>query len=309
MIKITSPVLLIAFNRPENTKIVFEKIKQAKPSKLYLAVDAPRENNDEDQIRVHNVQKIFDQINWECDVNKRYATKNQGCGIGVFNAISWIFEHEDRAIILEDDCVPSIPFFSYCDDLLDKYKNDTRIWLISGNNFNEEAVSTQHSYFFSRFGHSWGWATWKRCWDEMDLHILKYPLIRDQDLLKAAFASKKETDFYNKYFNRVYNDKCYFKNNWDIQFSFTIHSNGGLTIIPRKNLVSNIGSTGTHTISKAKFHNLAIDNDFKIMSHPDFILPDVNYDTYHFRHHIHNRSNLLIRIYKKARLILRGLKK
>lgn len=303
-----SPIILIAFNRPETTQKVFHAIRIAKPKKLYFAVDAPREQFPEDQNNVEQVKDIINQVDWDCEVYTRFAQTNQGCGPGPYNAITWAFENEEKLIILEDDCVPAKSFFNYCYELLEKYKNDERIWMISGNNYNEEAVTTQHSYFFSKYGHSWGWATWKRCWDQMDFNLSKYPLIVEQDLYKSAFRTEKEAIFFKKKLDRIYEDPNLRSHIWDFQFGFAISSNGGLSIIPRKNLVTNIGYLGTHSEKKNQFHDRNVDENYKILSHPDFVLCDVNYDDYHFQHHWNRKTPLFKRIYNKIKRIIREKK-
>lgn len=304
MKSINAPVLLIVFNRPDTTRNVFDAIIRAKPGKIYIAADAPRIGNIEDSNNCILVKEIVKQVDWDCETHYRFAEQNQGCGLGVYNAISWAFENEDRLIILEDDCVPALPFFDYCNELLELYKNDTRIWLISGNQYNEEAVTTPHSYFFSRYGHGWGWATWKRCWDAMDMSMSKYPLIIEQDLYKATYRTKKEADFFQKAFERMYNDKSLKPHTWDFQFMFAITSNGGLSIVPRKNLVTNIGNWGSHTETKHQFHDRPVDENYKIISHPDFILCDVDYDAYHFKHHWNKKNSIFKRIVRKIQRML-----
>lgn len=303
-----SPVLLITFNRPDTTQKVFDAIRKAKPQKLYIASDAPRSGNLEDERNCALVKEIVKQVDWDCEVYYRFADVNQGCGPGPYNAISWAFENEDRLIILEDDCVPAQPFFNYCEELLERYKNDSRIWIISGNQYTEEAVTTPHSYFFSRYGHSWGWATWKRCWAAMDMSMSKYPLIIEQDLYKATFRTKEEAAFFQKTIDRIYYDEELKSHIWDFQFGFAITSNGGLCIVPKKNLVTNIGYLGTHSEIKNQFHDRPVDEKFKIISHPDFILCDVNYDAYHFKHHWNRKTPLLKRIIRKIERILKESK-
>ena len=300
-----TPVLLIVFNRPDTTQKVFDAIKKASPKKLYIAADAPRPGNIEDEKNCTLVKQIVKQVDWDCEVYNRFADVNQGCGPGPFNAISWAFENEDRLIILEDDCVPALPFFNYCDKLLERYKSDTRIWIISGNQFYEEAVKTAHSYFFTRYCTSWGWATWKRCWTSMDLLMAKYPLVIKQDLYKAAFRTKEEVAFFQNLFGRIYYDPKLISHIWDAQWGFTITSNGGLSIIPKKNLVSNIGYLGAHSETKNRLHDRPVDESYVIESHPDFILPDVNYDNYQFKHHWNKKTSILRRIYRKIHKIIK----
>lgn len=304
-----TPVLLIVFNRPDTTLKVFATIKKAKPQKLYIAVDAPRMGNIEDEKNCPLVNEIVKQVDWVCETHYRFAETNQGCGPGPFNAISWAFKNEDRLIILEDDCVPAQPFFKYCEELLDRYKNDTRIWLISGDQYNEEAVKTPHSYFFSRYGHSQGWATWRRCWPDFDdnYFIKKWPLMKQQDIFKALFPSKEEISFFEKMYDCAYSDISLNKNSWDIQLSFYFRANNALSIVPAKHLVSNIGYVGTHSNKKLWFHDLPVDESYEIRSHPDFILPDVNYDAWHFKHHW-NRQSPISLIKKINKMIRRTIK-
>jgi hypothetical protein len=303
-----TPVLLIVFNRPNTTQIVFDAIKKAKPKKLYVAADAPRLGNKTDEINCLLVKEIVKQVDWDCEAYYRFSETNQGCGPGPYNAISWIFDNEDHAIILEDDCVPALPFFSYCDELLEKYKADTRIWLISGNQYNEEAATTKHSYFFSKYGHSWGWATWKRCWSQMDMAMRKYPLFESQNLFLSAYHTKKEVDFFKKVYKKIYEDKSSKTHIWDFQFGFTLLSNNHMCIVPNKNLVANIGYLGTHSEVKNRFHDRPVDENYKIRSHPDFILCDVVYDAYHFNHHWNKKSPILFRIFKKINNLLRKIR-
>ncbi len=204
---IIAPILLIVFNRPDTTQKVFDAIRQAKPSILYIAADAPRLGNLEDVKNCALVKGIVKAVDWDCRVYYRFSESNQGCGPGPYSAISWVFEHEEEAIILEDDCVPALPFFEYCSQLLERYKNDKRIWLISGNQYNEEAVTTPHSYFFSKYGHSWGWATWKRCWEHVDLEMKKFPLLLEQDLFKSILRTRREANFFQKKYQNIFNDK------------------------------------------------------------------------------------------------------
>jgi hypothetical protein len=303
---IDAPVLLIVFNRPDTTQAVFNAIRKAKPIKLYISADAPRTANIEDERNCVLVKEIIEKVDWKCETHYRFAGVNQGCGPGPFNAISWAFKTEDRLIILEDDCVPALPFFSYCSELLEKYKNDTRIWLISGNQYNEEAVKTPHSYFFSRYGHSWGWATWKRCWESMDMSLSKYPLIVEQDLFKTSFRTNKEARFFQNILDGIYHNDIAKSHIWDFQFVFAILSNGGLSVVPIKNLVTNIGYSGTHSETRNQFHDRPVDEKFNINSHPDFILCDSNYDAYHFKHHWNKRTPLLKRIIRKIMRIFKS---
>jgi len=305
---LNAPILLIVFNRPETTQKVFDSIKLVKPKKLYVAADAPRLGNIDDEKNCQLVKEIVMQVDWDCDIHYQFATINQGCGPGPSNAITWAFKNEDRLVILEDDCVPALSFFQYCDELLERYKNDTRIWVISGNQYSEEAVNTTHSYFFARYCITWGWATWKRCWSEMDINLSKYPLLLKQDLFKSAFRTQEEAIIFQKEIEKIFHDNDLKSHIWDFQFGFAVISNGGLCIVPKKNLVSNIGYVGTHSNNKNEFHDKIVDNTFKIISHPDFILSDLNYDIYQFKNHwgkiTSSKENILLRIIRKIKNII-----
>ena len=302
---VEAPVLLIVFNRPETTQKVFNSIKKASPKKFYVSADAPRIGNIEDERNCSLVKEIVNQVDWDCETHYRFSEVNQGCGPGPFNAISWAFENEERLIILEDDCVPAQPFFNYCYELLERYKNDTRIWIISGDQYNEEAVKTPHSYFFSRYGHGQGWATWQRRWANMDLSMSKWPLMKQQDIFKAVFASKEERFYFEKMFDSAYSDPSVKSHTWDTLYSFYLRSNNALSIVPSKHLVSNIGHIGTHSGSKLWFHDLPVDESYEIKSHPDFVLPDVNYDTWHFKHHWNRNTSIYKRVMRKVHKIIK----
>ena len=160
-------VLLLFFARPEQTKQVFDSIKEARPSKLFLYQDGPREGkNDIEGIMA--CRKIVEDIDWECEVHKNYLEKNQGCDPSGYLSRKWMFSYVDKGIILEDDTVPCQSFYPFCKELLDKYENDQRINMISGmNNFGTYECGGA-DYFFTSGGSIWGWATWKRVVDEWD---------------------------------------------------------------------------------------------------------------------------------------------
>lgn len=191
----TAPVLFIVFARPEYAKVTFEAIKKAKPKNLYFYSNIARANNPDEIKRNTEVRSLINEVDWECDLKSFFRTDYVDSGISIASAISWAFESTDRLIIIEEDCVPALSFFDYCYELLERYKNDTRIWVISGNQYNEEAVTTPHSYFFSKYGHSWGWATWKRCWREFDIKMKKYPLCLNKTY-KHLYLEQKKKHFF-----------------------------------------------------------------------------------------------------------------
>lgn len=282
-----APVLLITFNRPDNTRKVFEKIKQAKIKTLYFFNDAPRVGNKEDIVARTAIKELATEVDWDCDLYINFQEKNLGCGCGPATAISWGFENEEFLIILEDDCVPSLPFFDFCNYCLEKYKEDTRLWLISGRSHQQGSKFFKvQDYIFTHYGHSWGWATWKRCWNYFDMNMKDLPQFLDMGGALNVLFSKKEGDLYNNVYKKLYNDKKIHTHAWDYQFGFVILKNAGLCIVPAKNLIENIGYVGTHSIGKNKTHKLKASDNFKIEKEPSFIIANKEYEQLHFDTHI-----------------------
>ena len=166
-----APVALIFFNRPETFQKVFDEVKKVKPSKLFLIKDGPRNENTEDIGKIAKCMEIVDKIDWKCEVRKNYSAENLGCGRRPYTGIDWVFSQVDHAIILEDDCVPSESFFYFCSEMLERYSLDERIFLITGCNLELETKNCNESYFFGYSGTNWGWASWRRCWENMDYNM------------------------------------------------------------------------------------------------------------------------------------------
>lgn len=301
-----APVLLITFNRPDYTKAVFEQIREAKIAKLYVFNDGARENNQQDAAARLAIQGMLQEIDWPCELSTYFPDKNLGCAIGVSSAISWIFRHEEMAIILEDDTVPAKAFFKYCNEMLDRYKHDTRVWMISGNNYNEE-YKLSASYTFSRSAiHIWGWATWKRCWDHYNITLDVWPSFTQSGGFRNVFNSKSEIKFWTKRYEHLYSNRTITTTKtWDYQYVLSLLINGGLCIVPQKNLVTNIGHTGEHTQGVHHFHNRPVDEHFKIDTHPSFILPNAGYDEHHIKYSWKVRKTYATRIYRKLRNIIK----
>lgn len=244
---LNTPVLLIIYCRLDTTKEVFEKIREARPRKLYIASDGPKEGATEDMKRriMETRDWVVSNVDWDCEVFTDFAEKNMGCRLRPSSAISWVFEHEETAIILEDDIVPDISFFRYCQEMLLKYQNDDRIMTISGYKAVDDFEITT-DYFFSFFSPIWGWATWKRAWEKYDVNVPFWPEVKKKKLLKQYFryATVKcmERDFDSVYSNRI--------DSWAYQWLLTRIAYNGLGIVPKHNLIRNIGfesELATHT--------------------------------------------------------------
>jgi hypothetical protein len=297
------PIAFIIFNRPDTTKQVFEKIREIKPTKLYIISDGPRENNTDDEDKIKETREIIKKIDWECEIHKKYSEINLGCGINVSHGISWVFEKEEMAIILEDDCLPSISFFNYAKELLIKYKDDNRIMHIGGTNWHPEYKhEDDSSYFFSKDAHIWGWATWKRAWKNFDYEMKDYPLFINSKEFKTIISNRDERKYFRLRWDSFFksNYKSNSKSNWDYQWYYAVLKNKGLCIWPKSNLVMNIGVNGTHTDKVyRKYHFVKTDNEFIINKHPINIEKNNNFDSYHYFHF--NHSSLINKISNKLK--------
>lgn len=240
-----TPILLIVFNRPDLTKIVFDRIRELKPSHLYIAADGPREFKEGEQEKCIQTRAVFDQIDWECEVKTLFQETNLGCRIGVSTAITWFFENVEAGIILEDDCLPDLTFFTYCADLLLHYKNDEHVMHIGGNNFRNRS-SEGESYYFTKYSNIWGWASWKRAWSKYTLDMVGLPLFLESPEFEKYCPLWFERVYWKQKFIYAHTGGI---DTWDYQWIFTIWKNGGKAIAPSVNMVSNLGfrPDATHT--------------------------------------------------------------
>jgi hypothetical protein len=254
-LQIKTPILFIIFNRPSTTKKVFEEIRKIKPKKLYIVADGPREWKAGDDELCQETRNIVDGIDWPCEVFKNFSDKNIGCKNRVSSGIDWFFEHEERGIILEDDCLPSKSFFYFCEEMLNRYQDNERIGMISGNNFQFGKIKNDASYYFSKYSHIWGWATWRRAWKKYDVNIREWK--SNKGVLKKTFPNDLKSQIYWKMiFSDVYSGEI---DTWDYQWTYTCFANNFISVMPSVNLVSNIGfsdSDSTHTKRKDKFSEM-----------------------------------------------------
>ena len=232
------PVLMVTFNRPAYAKHVFEKIKKLKPKNLFIFSDGPREGKPEEKTLVEECRKIFDNANfdWDCNVKKLFLEKNRGCGLGVSSAISWAFESVEKLIILEDDCVPHPSFFQFAETMLDRYQDDERVMHVAGTRWNEEFDTGNGDHFFSRIGHVWGWATWKRAWKFFDYKMQNWEKGRDRKMLKALLKERIITEYWVDCFVHAYTKNPTLNHAWDYQWQYAQFKNNGLAVVPTHNL-------------------------------------------------------------------------
>jgi hypothetical protein len=274
-------VLFLLFNRPDTTRHVFEKIRQIKPQRLYLASDGPREGNDGDIEKITRAREIATKVDWPCEVKTLFRDKNLGCKRGVSTAITWFFEHEEQGIILEDDCVPHLDFFVFCENLLEHHAKDERVSIISGNNFQNGKWRGDTSYYFSKYNHIWGWATWRRAWNDYQGDIKFWPKWKNSKDWLSHTPDKVERRYWQKIFDYVYAGQM---DSWAYPWTASIWYKGGLTATPNVNLVSNIGfgEDATHTISENDKNANVLTQEIGEIIYPKEIKQDIRADRYNF---------------------------
>ena len=263
--------MLIIFNRPEHTKRVLKKIREVRPKKLYVIADGPRSDKPLDPELVLACRRLTDVIDWDCDVVRDYSEINLGCRERVVTGLSKVFDQEDRAIILEDDCLPSKSFFYFTQTLLDRYADDSRIGSIAGTLPTGFSNPGHESYFFSKYPQIWGWGTWSRVWKNYDAAITDWPNLRKTNFLEGVLYTKKAIANWRWNFDRIQKNEI---DTWDYQFVFTMWKHNLLTVIPSTNLISNIGfgPDATHTFdSSSEFSNIASNEMSFPMVHPEFV--------------------------------------
>lgn len=302
--KTKSPLLFIVFNRPDTTIRIFEKIKEAKPARLYIAADGPRENRSKEQSLCTQVRQITEQVDWDCTVKTLFRETNLGCKNAVSSAIDWFFQNEEEGIILEDDCLPANDFFFFCDELLIKYRHDTRVRHICGCNLQQGNIRGSASYYFANMTHVWGWASWKRVWKDYDKDLSLYGEDEVSKQMSKIFEEPLIVETWTDIFKSMKLNKI---DTWDYQLAFINFFNNGLTAIPNTNLISNIGfrEDATHTSSPLDYNANIPLGALKELTHPKYFLPEkeADYFTLYNDFEIYNRkTEIEAKIKKNKRL-------
>jgi hypothetical protein len=241
------PVALFIFKRPDCTQRVLDAIRDAKPGRLYVVADGPRPGRADEAGLCQQVRTIVEQgIDWPCDVIRDYSPANLGCARRVSSGLDGVFAREETAIILEDDCIPDGSFFPYCIDLLERFRPDSRVGVIAGSNFQHNEVTDGMSYYFSRYPHCWGWATWRRAWRTYDHAMKAWPEAKQSGWLSRLFKNRREASYWERIFDDV---QAGLIDSWAYRWTFACWQNEMLTVLPAVNLVANIGfgPAATHT--------------------------------------------------------------
>ena len=282
--QLTTPVAFIIFNRPDTTERVFAEIAKAKPPKLLVVADGARVNREGEAAKVAATRAIIDRVDWSCEVLTNFSEINLGCKRRVSSGLDWVFEQVEEAIILEDDCLPHPTFFRFCEELLVKYRGDQRVGMISGDNFQFGQTRNHDSYYFSKYTHIWGWATWRDKWQTCyDVELKKWPLVRDGNWLQDVLSGRAMVLEWTKIFENVYSGKI---DTWDYQWVFANLVQGRVNIMPNVNLISNIGfgrPDATHTLEHSDEGDIPTCSMIFPLAHPCLIVANQVADNFEYR--------------------------
>lgn len=285
-----TPILLLIYNRPETTYEVFNAIRKLEPDTLYIAADGPNLSKPEDEELCNRCRGITSLIDWNCKVHTLFRDENLGCGKAVSEAITWFFDNVEMGIILEDDCLPDLSFFTFCEILLDKYKDEEKISTIGAYNY-QLKNNTDKSYYYSIYSHIWGWATWRRTWKLYDLFISDY----DSKQIEDKFSDKNEFNYWNNIYKNIFINKAIYT--WDYQLQYINFKHNKLSVIPSLSLVKNIGFyNGTHILKNIPDYHFkirlgSIDN----IIHPTEISRDIIADKYFFENMLFEKPKFTLK--------------
>lgn len=306
-----SPVIFIVFNRPAETARVFAEIAKARPPKLLLIADGPRAGRLGEADRVAEVRRIATSIDWPCELLTNFSEVNLGCRRRVSTGLDWAFSQVEEAIVLEDDCLPDPTFFRFCDEMLEKYRDDTRIGMIAGSNFTFGRNRSQDSYFYSRHVLIWGWATWSDRWREnYDVDMNDWPQMKAGGRLFDLLHYADEARLWTRIFDASWSGKI---DAWSTQWVFANWKQSRLNIVPNVNLISNIGfgAEATHTTDPHKASAMQVEIMRWPLRIPEFVIPNkildrIVFKTLYFRPFFMRISYRLRKLFKKSIMGLQG---
>lgn len=275
----STPILFLIFNRPKHTQKVFDVLKELKPSKLYVSGDGARLNKTDDLTKIAETRAILSQVDWECEVYTRFNEDNLGCKNAVSQGISWFFSQVEAGIILEDDCLPDLSFFTFCQEMLLKYKDHNEVMHIGGTNFQDGKKRGEGSYYFSRFPHIWGWASWRRAWNHYNVDLKSFSEDDWNLIIQRVLREPAERFFFFDSRDRIMNGQL---DTWDFQWTFAIWKSDGIVISPNFNLVTNIGfgDEATHTLDPGSKNSGKLLQSLTKIEHPSKIEVDKKADKY-----------------------------
>ena len=308
---VENPVLFITFVRPEYARKSWDAIKAAQPKTLYFYSNKGRADKEGEIERNEEIRSYIKEIDWDCDLHTWFREETVDVYKSLFGAISWLFENEEQGIILEEDCVASLAFFDYCDQLLPKYKDDYRIWMISGDNYFEDKLEINYDYFFSQSFQIYGWASWRTRWNQIDWDKgIDFNALFDEKVIEANIRNRKCQKAYIKDLNNlrdfIERTRC-----WDMTFNIYGKLNNALAIVPSSNLVENVGLSGSHSGQEKKgWNNVAVtysQRSYNTQRYPRFVAPYLQYDIIAFKEQYIKVYGLYYRIIGKTKAIIHSI--
>lgn len=287
--QVKNAVAIFIFLRLESTLMLIDRLREVQPKKIYIVGEGYRPSQANEEDKVLEIRRIVEEsIDWDCQILTNYVPIDIGAGPRISSGITWVFEHEEQAIFLEDDTIPSISFFKYCDELLEYYKENPSIMAISGNNVISNFPITD-SYTFSSIPFIWGWASWRRAWKDYDYGIKSWPELKKTGVIQSKIKNPMFYEIRENEFNLAFNGIHY---TWDYQFAYLLLEKSGLCIVPKVNMIENVGIGPNSTNTKDSYDiedEKASDIEFPLV-HPTLIEVNENYDEYYFK-------NFLFKLY------------
>lgn len=300
-----TPILFLIFNRPDTTRIVFNRIREIRPERLYVAADAPREGRAKEIALCEEARRIIDDVDWPCEVKTLFRDRNLGCKQAISSALTWFFEQEERGVILEDDCLPDLSFFPFCEELLERYKDDERIGHIGGNCFLPGAIGEGLSYDFCSVTHIWGWATWRRVWQQVNVDFPFWEQHKEQRA--SLFCNKWEEIYFSSFIPDALQHRGGL-NPWGVFYYFSLRLQNQLSIYPSVNLVTNIGlgdPNATHTTKRSNKLLVPSEAIRFPLKHPEYVMRNKKLDELAVRNNFFSWKRLIRYILQKMTYFMR----
>lgn len=299
-------MVLIVFNRPELTRQVFARVAQMRPEQMFLVADGPRATRPGERERCEEVRRIVAAVDWPCDVRTNFAPENLGCRRRVISGLNWVFSQVEEAIVLEDDLLPDPSFFRFCEEMLERYRENERVAMITGFNVGADMAQAPDSYYFSQLTHVWGWATWRRAWKDYDEHMMAWPEVQRTGSLAEVFPERSAMRYWRSILQGMYLGTG--PNTWDYQWMVTNIAHRRLAVTPQVNLVQNLGfgEDATHPTDPGDAPRVGVRSLVFPLRHPRVMAPARELDAIDQRLCAWHRPALTERALRKAGRVLFG---
>lgn len=242
-----TPILLLVFKRPDLTQKVFDRVRQVQPKQLFISADGARAHKAGEAEQVEATRRIFEKVDWDCEVHTLYRDSNLGCRMAVSGGINWFFEHVERGIILEEDCIPDLTFFQFAEEMLERFEGNDEVMSISGLNLiQDQTQDIATSYLFTKFVFYWGWATWRSAWQKMDVDMNRFPEFVEKKYISRLLKDKDAQKYILQKFHETHTKQ---NDSWAYAWFYSCILHDGLAVVPKNNLIQNegFGEQATHT--------------------------------------------------------------